>query len=100
MCVVNGIKKRLDFEEFKYLTAPMATSGSVALCHIVGTTPEAQSLEQAFGPKKALEKITIGTKEMKEMWRKLNTTDQRMSIWFSWAVHIFRSLSSRPWRRC
>jgi predicted aconitase len=75
VCVINGVRKRFDFEEFKYLTAPMATSGSVALCHIVGTTPEAQSLEQAFGPKKALEKITIGRKEMKEMWRKLNTTD-------------------------
>ena len=39
VCVVKGINKRLNFEEFKYLTAPMATSGSVALCHIVGTTP-------------------------------------------------------------
>ncbi|TET91693.1 MAG: DUF521 domain-containing protein, partial [Desulfobacteraceae bacterium] len=52
VCVLDGFQKSVDFEAFKYLTAPMATSGSVALCHIVGTTPEAQSVEQAFGPKK------------------------------------------------
>ena len=75
VCVINGLKKRLDFEEFKYLTAPIATSGSVALCHIVGTTPEAQTLEQAFGPKKPEQTVFVSEKEMKEMWRKLNTTD-------------------------
>jgi predicted aconitase len=75
VCVVKDINKRVDFEAFKYLTAPMATSGSVALCHIVGTSPEAQTLEQAFGPKKPQETISVGAKEMKEMWRKLNTTD-------------------------
>jgi len=75
VCVVNGVSKRFDFEEFKYLTAPMATSGSVAMCHIVGTTPEAQTLEQAFGPKEPQEKILLGEKEMKAAWEKLNTTD-------------------------
>ncbi len=75
VCVIDGIRRRLDFEDFKYLTAPMATSGSVALCHIVGTSPEAQDIEQAFGPKKPKEKICIGSREMNEMWEKLNTTD-------------------------
>lgn len=75
VCVVNGVQTKFDFESFKYLTAPMATSGSVALCHIVGTTPEAQTIEQCFGPKKPLERIVLGAKELKEMWRKLNTTD-------------------------
>ena len=75
VCVVDGIQRRLNFEDFKYLTAPMATSGSVALCHIVGTSPEAQSLEQALGPKKPLEKFRVGKQEMRDMWEKLNTTD-------------------------
>lgn len=75
VCVIDGIRRRLDFEDFKYLTAPMATSGSVALCHIVGTSPEAQDIEQAFGPKKPKEKICVGSREMNEMWEKLNTTD-------------------------
>jgi predicted aconitase len=77
VCVVDGIRKKLDFEEFKYLTAPMASSGSVALCHIVGTSPEAQTLDQAFGAKKPIEKFVVGTKEMKDTWRKLNTTDAK-----------------------
>jgi predicted aconitase len=75
VCVIKDVNKRVNFEAFKYLTAPMATSGSVALCHIVGTTPEAQSLEQVLGPKKPQETFAVGAKEMKAMWRKLNTTD-------------------------
>ena len=75
VCVVNGLQKSLDFEAFKYLTAPMATSGSVALCHIVGTTPEAYTLQEAFGGKKPQERVQVSEKDMKEIWRKINTTD-------------------------
>ena len=75
VCVVNGFHKSVDFESFKYLTAPMATSGSVALCHIVGTTPEAQNVEQALGAKKPVEVVKVGERELKDTWRKLNTTD-------------------------
>ena len=72
--VINHLKRKLDFESFKYFTAPMATSGSVALCHIVGVTPDGQTLEEAFGGKKPKETVIVREKEMKEMWRKLNTT--------------------------
>jgi predicted aconitase len=77
VCVVNNLMMRFNFESFKYFTAPMATSGAVALCHIVGVTPEAHTLEMAFGNKKPKEKVLVGKKEMKQMWRKLNTTDSQ-----------------------
>jgi hypothetical protein len=41
----------------------------------VGTTPEALTLEQAFGPKSPQEKYVVGKKEIQEMYAKLNTTD-------------------------
>ena len=75
--MVNNLKVKFNFESFKYLTAPMATSGAVALCHIVGVTPEAHTLEMAFGNEKPKEKVLVGKKEMKQMWRKLNTTDSQ-----------------------
>jgi hypothetical protein len=73
--VVNNLKRKLDFEAFKAFAAPMATSGAVALCHIVGVTPEAQTLEQAFGKRKPIETVVVGEKEIGEVWNKLNTTD-------------------------
>ena len=72
--VINNLNRGLDFESFKYFTAPMATSGSVALCHIVGITPDAPTLKAALGKRKKVEKVFVGPKEIKEMYRKLNTT--------------------------
>jgi len=73
--VINNLARTLDFESFKYFTAPMATSGSVALCHIVGITQDAPTLQAALGKRTNVEKVVVGKKEIKEMWRKLNTTD-------------------------
>ena len=77
VCVIDNLRKTLNFESFKYFTTPMAVSGAVGLCHIVGFTPEAQTLKMAFGNRKPKEKVVVGRKEMKQMWRQLNTTDSR-----------------------
>jgi predicted aconitase len=77
VCVVNNLRKELNFESFKYLTTPMSVSGAVGICHIVGFTPEAQTLRMAFGNKKPKEKVVVGRKEMRQMWRQLNTTDSQ-----------------------
>jgi predicted aconitase len=75
VCVVNNLKRKFDFEAFKSFVAPMATSGAVALCHIIGVTPDAQTLEQAFGKRKPIETVVVGKKEIEEVWKKLNTTN-------------------------
>ena len=57
-----------DDDQLKALGAAMAASGAVALYHADGITPEAH-LHDPSG----LEKITVGEKEMKEAYDKLNT---------------------------
>lgn len=47
--VVNGMVGRPTNEQLKSMMAGAAASGSVALLHIVGITPEAPTLEAAFG---------------------------------------------------
>jgi len=64
--VLDGISVNLDIDQLKYLMAPMSVSGSVSICHIVGLTPEAPSLEVALGHRNPGEIITVGKKEIKE----------------------------------
>jgi predicted aconitase len=45
--VFNGVRRPTQ-EEAKQLCAALATSGGVTMCHIVGATPEALTLEAAF----------------------------------------------------
>lgn len=57
--VFDGLPNDMDLDHLKYLIAPLSTSGSVAICHIVGITPEASSLDEALGGNKPEESICI-----------------------------------------
>jgi predicted aconitase len=50
--VFTGIPANISFDELKALGSALATSGAVSLFHVVGVTPEAPTLEAAFGGKK------------------------------------------------
>jgi predicted aconitase len=64
--VFEGLSRKIPFEFLKYLMAPLSVSGSVSICHIVGVTPEAPSLEAALGHRKPTEIIQVGKKEISE----------------------------------
>jgi predicted aconitase len=50
--VFFGIPHSVHWDELKHLGAAVATSGSVALFHVIGVTPEALTEEAAFGPRR------------------------------------------------
>lgn len=55
--VFTGIRADPTLEQLKALSAALASSGSVSMFHAVGVTPEAPTLEEAFGgrePEKVL----------------------------------------------
>lgn len=64
--VIDGLPKELDLDQLKYLMAPLSTSGSVSICHIVGLTPEAPNLPQALGHRSPSEVIKVGREEIKQ----------------------------------
>jgi cis-L-3-hydroxyproline dehydratase len=74
---VVGIPSGASFEKMKYFLSPMPVSGAVSLCHIVGMTPEAPTLDAALSGRKAGETITVGKKELEEGYRRLNTAGTR-----------------------
>jgi len=64
----RGIDPTVD--DAKTMSAAMAASGSVALYHVEGVTPEAGNFDTG-----GLEKISVGKKELREAYDKLNTAD-------------------------
>jgi predicted aconitase len=69
---VNGLPPDLPFDFARALVISMPTSGAVTLGHIVGTTPEAPTLEAALGNKKPENVIRAGKREMTKTWERLN----------------------------
>lgn len=57
---------RPDITVLKSAFASMATTGGPELCHIVGITPEAATLEQATGGRRGLERVAVTARDIEE----------------------------------
>jgi len=71
--VYNGLPKDMTWSQAKYMCTPQSWFNPAPMFHIVGVTPEAPTVEEAFGGEKPEERIVIGKKEMKE-WEEEVTT--------------------------
>ena len=78
--VLDGLPPRVSEDRLKALGAAAASSGSVALFHAVGSTPEASSLEEAFGGEdpEAIEEISFG--ELAAARRELTSAEGDMPL--------------------
>jgi predicted aconitase len=73
---IVGLPASTTEDDLKALGAAAASSGSVALCHVVGVTPEAATLEQACGgmPPEQLSPITSA--DLGAAWDELTSADR------------------------
>jgi len=74
--VITGLSPRPSIDHLKSLAASAATSGSVALFHIPGVTPEARTNDEAFGDSGVQEKISIGNEELERACMGLSTVEE------------------------
>jgi predicted aconitase len=70
--VITNISKNVTIDHLKMLSAALASSGAVALFHIVGVTPEAPTLEAAFGGNTPAAEWEFSNKEKAETYAKLS----------------------------
>jgi len=70
--VINGISSA-SFDQLKAFGAAAAATGSIALYHMVGITPEARNLNEAFQGTKPLKKIRIGIGDIQETMESMRT---------------------------
>lgn len=73
--VVEGMSILPNEDQLKALGAAAASSGSVAMFHIVGVTPEAPTLEAAFQGNSPEMTITVRMDDLRQARRELTHTD-------------------------
>jgi predicted aconitase len=79
--VIEGITVTPDEDQLKAFGAAAASSGGVALFHMIGITPEAASLAEAFHGRVPTKTIDITMDVLREARRELTHTDsQRLDM--------------------
>ncbi|HEV3140971.1 MAG TPA: aconitase X catalytic domain-containing protein, partial [Vicinamibacterales bacterium] len=75
--VIDGVAVRPSEDELKAFSAAVASSGRVALFHIVGVTPEAPTLDAAFHGREPERRILINSADLRAARAELTTADGR-----------------------
>jgi predicted aconitase len=73
--VIDGLAVKPDEDQLKAFGAAAASSGGVAMFHMVGITPEARTLEQAFHGKTPVKTMDVTIDSLIESRRELTHTD-------------------------
>lgn len=71
--VVDGLDLSPDEDQLKAMGAAMASSGAVALFHLVGITPEAPTLEAAFHNKQPTQVFEVNLNDLRQARRELTS---------------------------
>ena len=73
--VIDGLPASASEDQLKAFGAAAASSGAVALFHVVGVTPEAPSLERALGNTAPAREITVSAAALTAARDELTSTD-------------------------
>jgi predicted aconitase len=80
--VLKGIRRTPSMIKLKHFGAAASSSGGIELYHIPGTTPEAPTLEAAFGTKKPVATIRYGQAERRTAYENLNSSAKDTDVDF------------------
>lgn len=72
--VITGLPGA-TFDQLKAFSAPAASTGAVALFHIVGITPEARTLDEAFLGRKPAKRVGVGLREIRKAMENMGVYD-------------------------
>lgn len=75
--VFTGLPEHISKEALRNLCAQLNTSGAYDMFHIVGFTPEAPTLEAAFGGKEPKRKVVLTNDDMKEILEEISLEGNR-----------------------
>jgi predicted aconitase len=70
--VVEGIPREVSKDQLKAFSAAAASSGSVALFHMIGVTPEASTVDEAFQGSEPEQVIDLDRADLFAAWQELS----------------------------
>ena len=71
--VFVGVKDSPTADELKHLGASLASYGSMGMFHMVGVTPEARTLEDAFGGEEPKRTVTVTDGDIEDLYTSYDT---------------------------
>lgn len=74
---IDGIVQRPNLIKLKHFGAAAASSGGVEMYHIPGVTPEANTIEEAFGSRKVQRTFRYGLAERRETYERIQSASDR-----------------------
>ncbi len=74
--VFKNLDENIATQAFIQLGAALAATGSVALFHCLGITPEVRLNPYLYGEKNVTEKIEVTDEDMRDTYRKMDTTTE------------------------
>jgi predicted aconitase len=78
--VISGLDAAPTSDELKHLGTAMASFGSVALFHIPGITPEAQSVADAFHGAAAPPSVTVGADDFSRFYKGYAQAGEKVDV--------------------
>lgn len=75
--VFTGLPKTITPEAFMNLGAQLNTSGAYGMYHVVGVTPEAETIEKAFGGKEPKRKVVITDGDLQDILKQISCSGNR-----------------------
>lgn len=72
--VINGVRNVPNLARLKHFGAAASSSGGVEMYHVIGVTPEARNMKEAFGAGKPLATFRYGPAERKRAYEQVNST--------------------------
>ena len=73
--VFVGVEESPTADDLKHLGASLASHGSMGMFHIVGVTPEAHTVEDAFGNGRPGDVVTVTDEDVEDLYAEYDTGD-------------------------
>ncbi|MFC2032663.1 aconitase X [Chloroflexota bacterium] len=79
--VYAGLPSNMSITELLYLSSAHSGRGGIPMFHAAGITPEAPTVEAAFGGKRPVDKIEVGREEIKAVFETLcSSTEEKVNF--------------------
>lgn len=78
--VFSGVEGSSTADDLKHLGASLAAHGSMGMFHVVGITPEAQTLEDAIGDEEPKDAFTITDRDLDELYAGYDVGDGNANL--------------------
>lgn len=79
--VFSGLPPEMSVTELLYLARSLPTTGGLVMFHAVGITPEAPTLEAAFGGRKPLHTVVVGEDEIRKTFQEVCSAGDENINW-------------------